>query len=377
MSNTSHPDRMDTLLALALAYGPAADGGGDGQDGHASPSAAAALSALSATNRDDREVFEERARWYTSLPAEGRSRWLAQTLGCLQPRAPRLEEDVHPSHVVEVLRDEPPRVQELVLQNLPPLLAEACAATLYAARFISEESERQHPLTADDLMAALLPEARRVVKSAAPGEGAPPEVLDLIRRVFLSHFVSAEELDRATALDSLKGFELARLVRLLGVRETALACRGIESQEAVGSFLRRFSAEDARAIAAHIARLTDVGPRRVAFAGRLVEEAIGAEPKPEAMLDRLGMRLLAAALSTADPAPARNVRQKLPLLAARALDEMMEQSRRRDRPEDARTVAAEVERTAAGLRRNVRQQARKGDAHSQPPAAAASNEVNP
>lgn len=355
MPTFAEPKRIDTLLALSLAYdqgGPAAGavapGEGAARSGVVTPTP---LEILSALGEADRRALRERAAWHARLTPEAQSQWLMRTLrGAPADQPAPLDEHVHPSHVIEVLRAEPPRVRSLVLQNLPPLLAQTCAAALYAARGEAEGGgEGQAP-------------SRR---PHAPGEGVRPEFVALIRRLFMSHFVAAGAWGKTRALDLLSGVELARLVRRLGVRETAAACRGIESKEAVGSFLRRFSAEDAPAIAAHIAGLTDVAPNRVAFAEGLVHESFGLTPEPEAMLDWLGVRLLAAALATFPPARARYIKQKLPSSAAKALSEMIEQSRRRDDPAMVRLIAAEVEDSAADLRR-PRKPARKPAAPAPP-----------
>src|SRR5262249_44580819 len=88
----------------------------------------------------------------------------------------------------------------------------------------------------------------------------------VVRRRFLSRFVTLHSLDTVTHLDLLSGRALAQLVRLLGVRETAVACRSVEAVETISSFLRRFAAEDACAIATHMAALTEVTPQRLGFA---------------------------------------------------------------------------------------------------------------
>src|SRR3712207_7481817 len=52
-----------------------------------------------------------------------------------------------------------------------------------------------------------------------------------------------------------------------------------------------------RSIATHITTLKTVEPWRVALAGKHLHEALRVEPEPGAMLDRVGLRLLATALS--------------------------------------------------------------------------------
>jgi hypothetical protein len=329
-------ERIEVLLALADAF---ADGGADGHD----PRPAEAREGLLSTLDDDtRQAVRRRGEWLDRLPPEKRRDWLRHTLSRARPltrAAPPLDEHLHHSHVAEALRGEPERVRRLVVGHLPPAFAAACARALGLADEVSRGDVD------------------------AEGAAAPaPEVVAVVRRVFLSHFITLADVERPAPLDFFSGAELARLVRLLGVRETALACRGIEAVEAVAAFLKRFAPEDARALAANIRTLTNVEPWRVAFAGQLVHEALRAEPEPGAMLDRVGLRLLASALSgRARRTSLRYAAQKLPVEAARWLRLMAATGATPetaaagsdDAAEARRLVAREVEEVAAGMRRRA------------------------
>ncbi|HYO63797.1 MAG TPA: hypothetical protein VER08_09220 [Pyrinomonadaceae bacterium] len=375
MSAPSNSVRLDTLFALALTLGQRGrgedartraedDDGGEGfaresldardaaetafgnRPGSPSPettdaSPTGAWKIFSSLGASERLALERRAAWHARLPPAKQREWLAYTLGIARERgAAQLDEHVHPSHVVEVLRDEPAYVRRLVAAHLPPALAAHVEEVFGAGGATSVSPE---------------PES---------------ELVGVVRRTFLSHFTSRAELARVTPLELLTGVELARLVRLLGVRETALACRAIQAVEAVGSFLRRFAPEDAHAVAAHISTLTDVDPRRVAFAERVVHEAFSAEPEPSAMLNRAGLRLLALTLATRDEAHLNYVAQKLPLEAARWLRRMTEAARRGGYSTSEltiegasgrdllRVVAREAEELAAGVKRPPRARAR-------------------
>lgn len=334
-------ERVEVLLALADVFAR-----GEGEGDGARP-AEAREELLSTLNEETRHAARRRGEWLDRLAPEKRRDWLRHTLSRARPvtrAAPPLDEHLHHSHVTEALRGEPERVRRLVVSHLPAALAAACAAGL-----------------------GLPEQDARPPQAEAERGGAPePEVVAVVRRVFLSHFITLADIERPTALDLLSGAELARLVRLLGVRETALACRGIEAVEAVAAFLKRFAPEDARAVAAHIRTLTDVEPRRVARAGQRVQEALRAEPDPGAMLDRTGLRLLASALSgRARRASLRYAAQKLPVEAARWLRLMAATGAAAETPpngnpgageaaegaEARRLMAREVEEVAAGLRR--------------------------
>ncbi|HEV2861560.1 MAG TPA: hypothetical protein VGX48_11170 [Pyrinomonadaceae bacterium] len=313
-------ERVEVLLALADAFaaGVAPD--------PAAPASEAREALLSAFDPDTRLALRRRGEWLDRLTPDERHDWLRHTLSRARPTsaAQPLDEHLHHSHVTEALRSEPERVRRLVVAHLPPALAAACADALGLDDEVPRGDSRRQ-------------------------RGPEPAVVAVVRRVFLSHFITLADVERPTALDSLSGAELARLVRLLGVRETALACRGIDAVEAVAAFLKRFAPEDARAIAAHLRTLTSVEPRRVARAGQHVQEALRAEPDPGAMLDRTGLRLLATALSgRARRTSLRYAAQKLPVEAARWLRLMAATGAP---TESAQGVTSEVEEVAAGLRR--------------------------
>lgn len=330
-------ERIEVLLALADAFA-----GGAGEDGPRPSEEREEL--LSALDEETRQALRRRGQWLDRLAPEKRRDWLRHTLSRARPQtwaAPPLDEHLHHSHVTEALRGEPERVRRLVVAHLPPALAAACTRAL------------------------------RLAEEAGGGdaerEGTPPapEVVAVVRRVFLSHFITLADVERPTPLDFFSGAELARLVRLLGVRETALACRGIPAVEAVAAFLKRFAPEDARALAAHIRRLTDVDPRRVALAAQHVHDALRAEPEPGAMLDRVGLRMLATALSGRwRRASLRYAAQKLPVEAARWLRLVAATGASDGAPavtgsdetiETRRLITREVEEAAADLkRRHVR-----------------------
>ena len=315
-------ERIEVLLALADAFA-----GGPGQDGARPPEGREEL--LSALDEETRQALRRRGQWLDRLTPEKRRDWLRHTLSRARPAAhgaPPLDEHLHHSHVAEALRGEPERVRRLVGAPLPPALASACARALR------------------------LPEDAR--GGDAGREGTPaPEVVAVVRRVFLSHFITLADVERPTPLDFFSGAELARLVRLLGVRETALACRGIPAVEAVAAFLKRFAPEDARALAAHIRGLTEVDPPRVALASQHVHDALRAEPEPGAMLDRVGLRMLATALSgRSRRASLRYAAQKLPVEAARWL-RLVAAPGSDETAETRRLITREVEEAAADLRR--------------------------
>lgn len=341
MASINDSERLDVLLALALAFNT-------GETAEArSSSSSEALQSLSALPSTDIKALERRAKWHARLAPDEGARWLARTLSrahqSTRERLARIDEYVHPSHFIEALRAEPAPVQSLVLRHLPPVSIEFVAEALGVPPLTSERDE-------DD--AADSPSTRPPIET--PAKSAPqPEVVDVVRREFLSRFVAADSLRAPKNLDLLSGAQLARIVRLLGVRETAIACRGEAARESVAAFLRRFSPEDARSIAAHINALTHIEPARVLLSERLVHSAMSAENTPEAMLDQIGMSVLAFSLAERDDASRRYTAQKLPVEAAKELAAIVEDSNAASAAErkTIRHLLDETETLAANLRR--------------------------
>ncbi len=170
-----------------------------------------------------------------------------------------------------------------------------------------------------------------------------------VRRAFAGQFVALRDLTKPTAFDYLGGGELARLIRLAGIREVALACVRIEAVEAVAAFLRTFPAEDARAVAAQLNGLRNSSETRLDFAENLVQTALEIEPQPAAMLDSLGIRLLGIALCGSAAARIRYINQKMPLEAAGKLPELIGEECRRTPDDWQRKINIEIERLAATL----------------------------
>jgi hypothetical protein len=179
-----------------------------------------------------------------------------------------------------------------------------------------------------------------------------PAIYEVIRHAFFAQFVLCEAVNNPTPLDLLSGVELARLIRLLGVRETAIACSGIAAVETVTSFLKRFSAEDAYAIVSHLAVLQTVDRKRVVFAEQLARAAFTPETdQASAMLDRTGLALLAIVLKARGALRRRHTTQKLPLAAARELEELIDNHRFPGDRDLMRRIIDEAESLAASLHR--------------------------
>src|SRR3712207_2232944 len=113
MSSNPETERVDMLLALALAFGETEAGGEvSGEEtmpeGSNVPDPLAPLSALPGATR---QAVARRAEWFAKLPPHNQHAWVAHMLARARVPVPRFDERVHPSHVVEELRAEPPSVR--------------------------------------------------------------------------------------------------------------------------------------------------------------------------------------------------------------------------------------------------------------------------
>ncbi|MEJ7618217.1 MAG: hypothetical protein WKF30_14915 [Pyrinomonadaceae bacterium] len=303
------------MVALAINFAPSVEG-------------AATLDLLTGLNSADRQAAE--LRWRRCLSSASSlndaRRGIAIKGSQLEMSAHfrRAAHVLHASHISAALRQEPPRVRRLLLPELPPLIAEVVAA------------ERGLGINPTDLQLT--------------GD-INERIAALVRQSFLARFVFAEMLPAATALDLLTGTELVRFIRLLGVRETALACRGIAQLEAIASFLRLFPPVDARAIAAHMRALTEVSLERVRLAERVVRSELEKASQPVKMLDRVGLTLIAQALARRDATTVKFTMQKIHIPGAKQLKQLILSSQP-DGPKRALAdqVVLEIEALAVRLR---------------------------
>lgn len=329
-NSSPHPppnqQRIDTLLALAHLFGDAAGAVVNGKS--QSPAKIEPRRLLQGLSKIDRAACDARLAWHDALSVDEQAQWLRYMLARLGDKHPQLDAHIDASHILEALHGEPPRVQKLICAHL-------AAVSL-----------------ADQLTAQI--NVSGVVDAHEP----TPTVVKVVRDAFLRRFVSLQDLAAPTQLDALSRVELARTLRLLGVRETAFACRSIPAVETVAAFVRRFEPADARAILTNIALLTDASPMRIGFAERLLERMMRHEQDASALLNRTGLYVLAAALAARDEVSARYSVQKLPLEVARELRALIAECRQqlpleilRERQAEAETLAAEIRRaTVRGQR---------------------------
>lgn len=330
-------ERIDLLLALAFTFSRKESRAAaertfeeeSAEDRKEEQSESNPLDLLSEMQITDRRLVENRAAWLLALDEQEQTEWALRTLARARhtssEESARVNENIHPSHIIEALRREPVRIQMLLLRHLPDSLRKPAGDALGIAKdYYATAIEKfgNHPVAKIETVAV---------------------------RAFLSNFVSAEQVIDPTPLDHLSGIELARLARLIGARETALACRSIAAVETLSSFLRRFPAEDSHAIAAFISALTNVEPERVSRAAAIVRSAMDAGAEPAVMLDRIGISMIACALRNRSKEARLFIMQKLPLEAARELEIMIDDGAAYEEGESL-FASEEIEALAASLR---------------------------
>ena len=236
-----------------------------------------------------------------------KQRWSAKIETSIGANERFIDKNVHPSHIEAALRRETVAVRKIIEQ-------------------FPNDLRNQEQTVAEN-------KQFRAVKQTA-------------RKAFARQFVSLRQIKEPTAFDRLDGTELARLVRWAGIKEIAFACAQIEAVETVAAFLRRFSAEDARQIAAQLRSLPKVSVERLDFAENLVQTAFAEEENSSTMLDWRGIRLVCILLCNASPERLTYARQKFPVEFGAQLAEIIE-SACRETPAPLQTgVRAEIEQLA-------------------------------
>jgi hypothetical protein len=354
-----HPERNDILIALAITLQmkvseemnpeggspddiQAAPAKSTGSTRRPGPDSADLVSALCA---EAGAGVEERVARLSALGSDERIRWtlgiLAQSRTALNHYHMYLDETIHPSHLSQTLREEPPRIRSIVLRHLPDQLARAVASGLDCeARPIGSDAAASSSITIS------LPASR--ADHCLPTS----DIITVIHRAFVSHFVCRDQLAKVCDFDRLSSSNLLRLMRFLGIRETAIACRGISRVETLTAFLRRFPGEESRAIATQMSSLPSIDRTRVTLAESRVQRALAIARPAElngdggTLLDRIGLLLVHRALKQRGTDAMRYTMQKLPIEAGRELETAVEGD---VSDEDCRIARQDVEALATVL----------------------------
>jgi hypothetical protein len=289
MKTISQAEKSDVLLVLALAFGKKFAAGTEAETSEKSVDLVEKT--FGALNNEDFENLKSRAEFIDELPAESREQWQETWLDNIRRRgrAVRLDENINPSHIVESLVKEPITVQNLILKNLPSDLSRRISLYLDLRFNPAENNSTQK-------------ENKKQVND---------DILAAIKQKFLSNFTALEDIFEPDELDKFTVDELERFVRHLGLREVAIACRGINSKETLAAFLNRFSEEDTREIALYLTELEKIRPFWVAQADELVRKSWSPDLKPEIVLRKIGLKLLAIVFVQRDENQRKYAGQKL------------------------------------------------------------------
>ena len=287
MKTISQAEKTDILLALAMAFEKKFAAG---ENGEAVKSVLElAEETFGAFKAEDFDSLRSRAALIDKLAAENRDTWREIRLEKARGRgfSKRLDANLNPSHIVEILSREPETVQRLILKNLPPDLSRRIA--LYMdLRFTPTEQPAKN--------------ARQINE----------ELVALVRQKFLSAFIGIEDIYEPDEIDRFTVDELENFIRHLGLREIAIACRGINSKETLAAFLNRFDEEDAREIALYLTELDKIRPFWVAQADALVRKSWSADLPPAKVIKKIGFKLLATGFILRDETKCDYAAQKLP-----------------------------------------------------------------
>lgn len=309
------PDRLEILLALAVKSGAAESGAAEESEGEKYPAIFAYLP------EKESEKFKRLQANYQDKTETEKAEWQTAILKKIGMDEPLIDDTVHWSYISEALQKETSAIQKILFDFLSVEHRKA----INSSTGKSKENSRKPRMSALD---------------------------KTIRRTFAKQFIALRDLPKPSAFDRLSGAQLARLIRLTGIREVALACLQIEAVELVAAFLRRFSTEDTQAIAAQLNTLPKMSEERLDFAQNLVQTMIEIEPEPSAMLDLLGIHLVAAGLGESSEKRIDYTNQKLPLEVAAQLPELIDEQKI-ETPEDLRgEISQEVEQTAQTIYRN-------------------------
>lgn len=233
------------------------------------------------------DALMERATELGRWPEARRNEWLAQRFDNIvrRGRSSKLDTNIHPEQIARVLRFEPPSIRRNILNYLPLEIAREVEFLLDAAEFaLGEVGDRPDP---------------------------PVEIIELIKRQFLSNFVQVESVHDANAIDELGKAELLEFIHQLGVREIAVACRGIPSKETLAAFFCRFAEEDAKAIATHLSTLERIDARWVTSADDRVKRLWNRRLRTRQILHRIGLDILAIVFAQRTETAVRYTAQKL------------------------------------------------------------------
>lgn len=325
--NNQSTDRTEIFLALAEKYAarrePTAENNA-ALDEVAPEESSTDFSAViqNYLTAKESEKFRRLQNTYQNKTEIERVEWQTEILSKIGTDEQSIDETVHWSYISAALQKESAPIQKIIYE----FLSSEQRQKISAPTDFNSKSARQSPTNA---------------------------LKKTVRRAFAKQFIARRNLSKPTAFDCLNGSQTARLIRSSGIREVALACLQIEAVELVAAFLRRFSTEDAPAIAAQLNSLPKMSEDRLEFAENIVRTMVEAETEPSAMLDLLGINLVGIALCRSPRERIIYTNQKLPLEVAPQLAEISAEQCRRTSEDLQIAIGAEIEQIAQTIYRSA------------------------
>lgn len=318
----SFEERADALIALSIVFDRRSSPHDDtGPNRSVSEVVNESLRSLDSLRRGK---VNERVAELESLSDGYRQRWLGRWIDTVRRRgrSTKLDQHINAEHIARVLRKEPAPIRRTILNYLP--------------RDLSGDVDRPFD-----------PELGGDSSDSEFSGNLSPEIIEVVKRAFLANFVQIESVSDANALDELSVDELQKFMRVLGLREIAVACRGIKSKEKIAAFLCRFAEEDAKTIAMYLSKLEQVEPIWVSMADRTIQRLWNRRLRPHLILHKIGLDLLACAFAERSDTAVRYTSQKLSYRDSRRWEKMISAWKKRLNDPDTRMVEMERKRARA------------------------------
>lgn len=260
-------ERLDIFLALATYYHvePETEESVDASESIENR----VLRSLSALDNQELNFLKSRIRRFELLTTEKQKVWQTFRLEKLKNRGRtnRLESNIHPEQIAEVLKDESASVCKLILSNLPTQLAERVKS------LIDYKSDKQN--------------------KSKPGNLPTEEISLIVRNKFLSNFISFEDIYKPNSIDELSANHLEKFIRNLGIREIAITCRGMKTKENMAVFLKPFDEKNMKEIVLNLAALDNVTSKRVNYSEKFIRRSFENTSDADARIEDIGTQLLA------------------------------------------------------------------------------------
>lgn len=321
METLSYEERADALIALSIVFDRQSLQGSVAATER--PLADIVSTWLRSLNPRRLETLERRTARIESFSDLERQRWLGRWIDNIRRRdhSTKLDQNVNTEHIAEFLRNEPSPICQSILSYLPPDVGHEVELRLGPNVSANTNDEVSKELS--------------------------PEILEVVKRRFLDNFVQIESIGDVLEIDELSVEQLRQFIRALGLREIAVACRGIESKEKVAAFLCRFAEDDAKTIAKYLSSLDQVEAIWVSIADRTVQRLWNRRLRPQLILHKIGLELLACAFAERSDTALRYTAQKLSLRDSKRWQKMIDAWK--ERLDDPDTRMVEIERRRAQM----------------------------